>query len=173
MSEPTGGIATLGIDFKIFLAQLVNFIIVLLVLWKWAFTPIVKLLDVRTKKIEDSMKQAELVDQRVADLEKEQHQLIARAKQEASTVLETARAEAEQRKQEMLLSAKQEVERVVAQGKEQLKIEKAQMIQEAKIELVEIAVSATKKILEETIDEKKSADLAERLIKKMHSYETD
>lgn len=173
MSEPTGGIATLGIDLKIFLAQLVNFIIVLLVLWKWAFTPIVKLLDDRTKKIAESVKLSEDVDRRVAELEQEQHQLIAHAKQEASAVLEIARAEAEQRKQEMLIMAKKEVEHVVAQGKEQLKAEKAQMIREAKTELIEIAVSATKKILEETIDEKKSADLAERLIKKMPVYEKD
>ena len=52
--EATGGLGTLGINGKIFLAQLVNFVLVLIVLWRWAFTPIVKILDKRRDQIAKS-----------------------------------------------------------------------------------------------------------------------
>ncbi|MEK7452295.1 MAG: F0F1 ATP synthase subunit B [Patescibacteria group bacterium] len=171
MSEPTSGIATLGINPQIFLAQLFNFVVVLLVLWKFAYKPLVKILDDRSKKIEDSLNMSKDVALRVSALEKDQKNLIANAKSDAAQILDMARTEAETRKQEMLASAKTEVERVVLQGKEQLRAEKINMIREAKAELIQIAVAATKKILEESIDEKKSSLLAEDVVKKMIAYE--
>ncbi len=169
--EASGGIGTLGINLNIFIAQLVNFLVVLLVLWKFAYKPLVKILDDRSKKIEESLKNSDEVDRRIAELEKEQHAMIATAKGEATQILEAARADAESRKQELLLAAKKEVERVVTLGKEQLKAEQVNMVREAKAELILIAVAATKKILEETVDEKKSNALAEAVVKKMTAYE--
>lgn len=167
MSEPTGGIATLGINLNIFIAQLVNFIVVLLVLWKFAYKPLVKILDDRSSKIEDSLKQSKEISDRLVALEKEQAQIIGDAKAGAMAILESARTDAETRKQELLAAAKKEVERVVAQGKEQLKAEKGQMMQEAKSELIAIVVEATKKILEKEVDEKTSHKIASDVIEKM------
>lgn len=167
MPEPTGGIATLGINLNIFIAQLINFCVVLFVLWKFAYGPIVKMLDERSKKIEDSLKQSEDVNVRVQKLETEQKEMMAKAKQEAHVILEAARADAELRKQELLATAKKEVEQVVMKGKEQLKAEKVQMIQDAKSELVGIVIEATKKILEKEVDEKTSHKIASDVIEKM------
>ena len=167
MPEPTGGIATLGINLNIFIAQLVNFIVVLLVLWKFAYKPIVKTLDARSQKIEESIKSASDVEKRVAELEVEQKMIITTAKNEATKILETARADAESRKTELLAEAKKQVEAVVSHGKEQLNAEKTNMVREARAEIISIAVTAAKKILEETIDEKKSGALAEDVVKKM------
>jgi len=169
MSEPTGGIATLGINLNIFIAQLINFVVVLLVLWKFAYGPIVKMLDDRSKKIEESLKQSEDVQTRVQKLEGEQKEIITAAKQEALALLETARIDAEARKQEMLVATKKEMDQIVMKGKEQLKADKAQMIQEVKAELVKIVVEATKKILEKEVDEKTSHKIASDVIEKMFS----
>ena len=83
-SESTGGLGTLGINLKIFLAQLLNFAIVLVVMWKFAYKPIVKLLEERQEKIARSVKQADDVEKRVQELEVEQKQVIATAKSEAA-----------------------------------------------------------------------------------------
>jgi len=167
MSESAGGIATLGINLPIFIAQLVNFLVVLLVLWKFAYKPLVKILDDRSEKIEESLKHSDAIELRVKQLEVEQKQIIATAKGEAMQILEIAKQDAEARKQELLASAKKEVERVVTQGKEQLQAEKAQMLHEAKAELIHLAVAATKKILESEVDEKASQKIASDVIQKM------
>lgn len=161
------GIATLGINLPIFIAQLVNFLVVLLVLWKFAYKPLVKILDDRSQKIEESLKHSDAIELRVKQLKVEQKQIIATAKSEAMQILEGAKADADIRKQELLAAAKKEVERVVAQGKGQLQAEKVQMLHEAKAELIEMAVAATKKILEAEVDEKASHKIATEVIQKM------
>lgn len=166
-TEATGGLGTLGINLKIFLAQLLNFAIVLLVLWKWAYKPIVKLLEERQEKIEHGVKQADDVEKRVQDLERERHEVMATAKSDAAKVLEDVRVTADERKKELLAKAKEEVKGVVAQGKAQLEAQKVQMIQEAREEIAAIAVEAARKILADGVDEKKATKLAEGVVDKM------
>ncbi|MFH1088802.1 MAG: F0F1 ATP synthase subunit B [Candidatus Uhrbacteria bacterium] len=165
--EETGGIAALGINLKLFLAQLVHFVIVLLVFWKWIYGPVVKMLDKRAETIEKSMKQAKEVEERVAKLETERHEVISAAKAEASHRIEEAQGTAEARKNDILVAAKVEVERVVKSGKEQLVKEKEAMIREVKTEIAEIAVAAAKQVLKESISEKESKKLAEQAVDKL------
>lgn len=165
--EAAGGIGTLGINLKIFLAQLFNFAIVLLVMWKWAYKPIVKLLEERQEKIERGVKQAADVEKRVQELEQEREQVITAAKSEAAKVLEEARAVAEDRKKELLGKAKQEVQGVVAQGRAQLETQKAQMIREMREEIAALAVEAARKVLQSEVDEKKATKLAQDVVEEM------
>ncbi|NQV89955.1 F0F1 ATP synthase subunit B [Candidatus Uhrbacteria bacterium] len=167
VTEATGGIGTLGINLKIFIAQLINFTLVLLVLWKWAYGPIVKLLEERQEKVAKSVIQAEEVEKRVQDLEVEQKQLIATAKSEATKILEEARVSADDRKKMLLEAAKKEVQGVVLQGKAQLQAEKEQMIRDAREDIALIAVEAARKILTEGVDEKKAGVLAQKVVDSM------
>ncbi len=165
--EETGVLGTLGIDGGIFVAQLVNFLIVLLVLWKFAYKPIVKMLDQRSERIEKSIRDAEHVEKRVAALEDERKEIVAEARAEAAKVMELARADAEAMRTDMVEKAKREVERVVVNGKAQLKADQEAMMREARKELADIAVSAAKRILADGVDEKKSASLAEEVVRKL------
>lgn len=166
-AEPTGAIGTLGIDGGIFVAQLVNFLVVLLVLWKFAYKPLLRMLDQRTERIEKSMRDAEHVEKRVAALEDERKQVVDEARAEAARLMELARTDADALKADMVERAKREVERVVVNGKAQLKGEQEAMLRDARKELVEIAVAAARKILTEGVDDKKAASLAEEVVRKM------
>ncbi|MBI4591846.1 F0F1 ATP synthase subunit B [Candidatus Uhrbacteria bacterium] len=168
-TEASGGLGTLGINLKIFFAQLLNFAVVLFVLWKWAYKPIVKLLEERQEKIERSVKQADEVEKRVHELESEQKAVIATAKSEAAKILDEARGAAEDRKKELLSKAKEEVKGVVVQGKVQLEAQKDQMIRDAREEIAAIAVEAARKILADGVDEKKATKLAEAVVDKMRT----
>ena len=165
--EATGGIGMLGINLKIFIAQLINFLVVLFVLWKWVYQPIVKLLDERSARIEKSMQQAKEIESRFESTRIEQEALLTQAKTESSAILERARLEAETQKEKLTTKAKEEVQKVIIQGKEQLRLEKVAMIREAKKEIIEIAIAAVQKILEESVDEKKSQKLAQAVVEKM------
>lgn len=167
-TKAAGGIGALGLNLKIFIAQLLNFAVVLLVLWKWAYKPIVKILEERQEKIQRSMKQAQDVEKRVQELEQERTQVITAAKSEAAKVLEEARAVAEDRKKELLGKAKQEVGGVVAQGKVQLEAQKVQMIREMREEIAALAVEAARKILADGVDEKRATKLAGVVIDEMN-----
>lgn len=162
--EATGGLGMLGINLKIFIAQLFNFVLVLLVMWKWVYQPLVKLLDARAERIAESLHNAEAIEKRMEGIKQEQDRLIAQAKNEAAVLLEQARDSAHKQKKDLLENAKQEVRQVISQGKDQLKAEKSQMVREAKEELIELAIVATRKIIKEQMDEKQSRKIAEQAI---------
>jgi ATP synthase F0 subunit b len=162
--EKESGIGALGIDATWFSAQLLHFLIVLVIFWQWVYKPVVKMLDKRAETIEKSLKDAKTLETRVAKLEEERAKVIADAKTEALAILSAAKGDAEARKADMVAKAKAEVERVVKEGKAQLVKEKEAMLQDAKKEIAGIAVEVARKVLEESIDTKKSQAMAEKAV---------
>ena len=157
--ESTGGLNALGINLKIFLAQLVNFLVVLWVLRKWAYTPIVKILEGRSEKIAKSMEDAEKIEKRLLDLENERETVLKKARDQAVKMAEETKTEIDHRREEMIKKAKGDVAGIVVSGKKQLQLEKELMLKETKKEMIEISLMVTKKILAKI--------LAEEVIKKM------
>ena len=97
----------------------------------------------------------------------EREDILRGAKAQAQKIADDAMEQAETRRVEMVEKAKHEVELVISQGKTQLNTERENMIREARKELIEIAVSATKRIIGEEINEKKATSLAEEVVRKM------
>lgn len=162
-----GVVGTFGLRTDLFVAQLVNFLLVLLVLWKFAYKPILATLDAREKKIAQSVHDAEAVTKRLADAEKEKAAILRLAREEADAFARKSIEETQARKAEMVAAAKQEVERVIAHGKVQLAEEHDAMMIAMRKELVEIAIASATKILGEVVTEKKSQSLAEEVVRKM------
>jgi len=158
------GIATFGLDWHIFLAQLANFAVVLFVLRKWAYTPLLKALDARGKRVEESLKKADEIDARLTQVEAERAGTIADAKSAALALLETARADADAVRAEALTKAKDEVAKVVAHGKMQLKAEQEAMKRDLQREVAELAVMAASKIAGASLENKASEAMATEMV---------
>ncbi len=144
-------ISTFHIDWKIIIAQMINFLIVLAVLYFLAVKPLRKLMAERTETIErglvDARKNAEVLDKS----QKEYDKALAQARAEAHTLFQEGKREAEAKKAEMLELAQKDVEKMIENGKKVLESEKAKMLEDAKKEIVSLVVSATEKVL---IDQK-------------------
>jgi F-type H+-transporting ATPase subunit b len=153
-----------GLNMKLFLAQLFNFAIVLLVLGKWVFTPVTKALKARTEKIEQSLAHAEAVEASRAEFESWKKQSMTEARKEAADIVSSAKTEAEGLRAELIAKAKQEQEAVVQDGVERLKREQERMIVEAKAELAELVVSAAGKLLGEKMTDVKDKELAKKAL---------
>ena len=164
MVEQTSGLATFGINGKILLAQLINFLVVLFVLKRFAWGPIVKRLDMRAKKIEDGMNDAQEAAKRLASADIERASLLAATKSEAAAIVEKARLDAEAMRVELVAKAKGDVERVVMSGKAQLKAEQEAMKAELKRDVAEFAIEAAKKILAEGVDKASSERLSSEMV---------
>lgn len=169
--EEAGGISgvihTFGVRGDLFAAQLLNFLIVLAVLWKFAYKPIMKILHDREETIAESLKNAERIEKRLEEATAEKEAVMAEARKEAQALILKANEEMEKRKVEMSEAAKKEVARIIEKGKEELEAQQAAMLMEARKDLVEIAVKAAAKILTEGMDEKKSKSLAEEVVRKL------
>ena len=140
-------IETFHIDWKLVIAQLINFIIVLTVLYFFALKPITKIMRDRSKKVEKSLEQAKEIEVRLSETEENKERVINRAKKEALSVLENSKKQAKSDKDVFLIKTKKEVETIIIAGKEKLAQEKEKMIQEVKEEMADLVVESAKKIV--------------------------
>jgi F-type H+-transporting ATPase subunit b len=140
-------LGALGVDWKLFVAQLLNFGVVLLVMWKWVYTPLLKIIDARTARIDKGLKDADAAEAARSGAEKSSEEAILAARREAQRILEEAQASAEAHRAEAKAKAQSEMAAIVQQGKATLAAEKDRMVQEARAEIAELAVAAAGKAL--------------------------
>ncbi|PIT90381.1 MAG: ATP synthase F0 subunit B [Candidatus Komeilibacteria bacterium CG10_big_fil_rev_8_21_14_0_10_41_13] len=147
-------IKTFHIDWKLLVAQIVNFGIVLFVLWRFALKPLMKIMDKRTREIEKSLDDAKKIETNLMMSERAREEKIIEAKQSAVRILTEAREQAKDQGQNLIDSAKGEVQTIVAAAKEQMTREKTKMLEEVKGEVSQLIVKATEKVLVEVADAK-------------------
>lgn len=160
-----GGAAVLGINLKLFIAQLINFAVVLGILWKFVFTPVANKLQERTDKIEKAMKDATSTEKEKQEFAVWKQQEMTKARTEAGGIISQAQSEAGKVKEDILKQAKDEQLKLVEQSKKQIEQEKAQALQSAKSELADIITTATEKILRQKLDDKKDKELIKESLK--------
>lgn len=140
-------IDTFHIDWKIIIAQAVNFVVVLVILQFLVLKPLKKVMSERTAKIEKGLEDAKKNSQILSSTKEEYEKVIAQAKQEANDLFQEAKKEAEAKKTQMLDDAKAQVASMIETGKKTLESEKSRMMEEVKTEIVDLTIQATEKIL--------------------------
>lgn len=152
----------LGINWTILLAQFFNFAILVFVLWKFAYTPILNFLEERRKKIEDGIKNSELAVSKLAEIAEKEKEVIIEAKKEALAIINEAKDNAEKKGHEIIKKAQEEASIVIVKEKEKFNQEKNEAFKEMKNSLSELVVLAVEKV----IDEKMTSDKDKEIIKK-------
>jgi F-type H+-transporting ATPase subunit b len=162
-----GVLAALGINGKLFLAQLINFGILLFVVVKWVYRPLLKTVDERSKKIADGLTHADEAKKQLAKAEEHASLLVQKAEGDARTILDDARKGAETERQSAVAQTKQDLERQLADARERLKSEKEAALHAVKNEVAALVMAATEKVLQKSMDEKTQKQLVESAIKEV------
>lgn len=157
-----GVISMLGINWKLLIAQLVNFAIVLFVLWKWVFTPLSQKLAERSARIEKSLAEADDINRMHRSAEEEKAEVIRAARQEASSIVTAAESSANKVKEEIITEAKRQSQKVLDDSKKEMKAQQEAMLQSVRAEAAVLITSATEKILGEKLDSAKDKAMIER-----------
>lgn len=158
-------ITTFHIDWKIIIAQLVNFAVVFFVLYYFALKPLKKLMDERGKTIEGGLENAKKQEELLAQSQAAYEAAIAKANSEAVAKMKEAKKDAEAYHAKEIEKTQAAVAATIASGKAQLESEKAKMMDEAKKELVALIANATEKVLGSAVTEKVETKLVEESIK--------
>lgn len=145
-------IGTFHIDWKIIIAQAINFVIVFGVLYFYALKPLGKLMEERSEKIAKGITDAKLNAETLNKTKEAHEETLIKARAEAQTIFLAGKKEAETKKTEMLEKAKAEVAILIEAGKKNLEAEKIKMVEEARNEIVSLAMAATEKLLTTQID---------------------
>ena len=146
-------IETFHIDWKIIIAQSINFIVVLFVLYFLLVKPLKKMMKERTETITGGLNDAKVNKELLLKTQKEYDDVLIKAREEAHIIFQEGKKEAEEKKKEMVEKAGLEVEQMIINGKKVLESEKAKMVEEAKNEIVSLVVKATEKLLESHKDQ--------------------
>lgn len=157
--EDVGVVGLFGLNWKLFIAQLVNFAIVLFVLWKWVFKPVIAGMESRTKKIEDSLTDATRIESEKSEFESWRAKSLSEARQEATSIITEAKKTAESTKQEILNKTKTEQEDIISKAQVQLEQEKQKIIDEAKGQIADLIVNSTEKLIRAKLDNKADAKI--------------
>ena len=145
-------ISTFHIDWKILVAQAINFSIVFVLLYFFALKPLKKIMGERTNTIEGGISDAKANAEILTNTKKEYDSIVAKARTEAHEIFQEGKKDAEIKKAEMIAFAQKDIETMISNGKKTLESEKTKMVEEAKSQIVSLVVKATEKLLETTTD---------------------
>lgn len=159
-------ILPLGVELYVNLAA---FLVLFVLLWKFAFPPITKMLDERADKIRESIEKAEETRVEAERLLDEYRQQMAEARQEAAKVIEQGRTVAENMKNEIVAKAREEAEVERAKAIESIKSEKAAAMAELQRSVADLSVAVAGKILGEKMDASAHEALIDRYIAEVGS----
>lgn len=157
-------LSKLGIDWKLLIAQIVNFLILLFVLYKFTYGPILAILEKRQKKIEKGLADADEARKKLEESQEKQKEILKKARNEAKDIIEKARIQAEKLRSDIAVEAKARSEKIISDAKVEIEREKEKTIAEIKSEIGELVVAATEKIIDEKLDEKRDGELIEKVI---------
>lgn len=159
----------LGIDWKILVAQIINFFILLAVLYKFVYKPVLDALDKRSKTIEKGMRDAKLSEEKLQEIEQLRNRRIAETEKEVGGILEKAKQDAENIKKDLLAAAQTQSEDLLRRTKIQIEEQKQAMIEQVKAEITLFIVKATGKILQREFTQDDQKRLASAITNEMQT----
>ena len=140
------------------------FFIFLFVLWKYAWKPILKVLDDREKSIQKSLDDVEAAKRMLNEASEKQHQLIEKGQKKAEDIVTNALDSARRLANDINEKAKQDAEKRLHEAVSQIALQKRQAIDELKSEVSVLAVSIASKLIEANLDDGKNQMLAENYL---------
>lgn len=164
-------ISKLGVDWKLLLAQLINFGILLFLLWKFAYRPVLDMLQKRSNLVEKSVEDAKKIGEEMEKIKKLREETMLQAEKEATEILERARKDAEGRRREILGYAEKEIETLMQRTRQTIEEEKQQSLREIRAEAAHLIVVGTERLLEREFseeDEKRLLTAMKREMKSLH-----
>lgn len=147
-------IQTFHIDLKLFISQIINFAIVISILYFFVLKPLLKVMNDRNDTIEKSLLDAKKVEENMAKTDLEYRNILAQAHKEANEIVKKANIQAEKRKEEIIKKAKDDIAVIISQEKSKLQTDRENIIKEIKKDVSSMVVFSLEKILHKNIDQK-------------------
>lgn len=141
----------LGINWGLLIAQLFNVILVVWLLTMMLYRPVLNMLNERTRRIQESLRDAEQVKEQLARAKQDYDAELARARQEAAAILAQAQERAKLQEQEIVAQARQEAERVRNEAREQASQERDQLLRDLKNQMAELVTMTAARVLGEEL----------------------
>jgi F-type H+-transporting ATPase subunit b len=158
-------IATFHIDWKIMLAQAINFAVVLFVLYRYALKPLKKLMDERGATIQSGLDNAKKQEALLAKQKEDYDAMLADARKEVAGMIKQGKQDAETLREDLVEKAHAEASSIILAGQKRAEADRDEMMAEVKKEAVSLVISVAEKVLGDVATGKVEAKLVEESIK--------
>ena len=150
------------------------FSIVFLILWKWGFPVIVKMVNDRKEYIDGSLKKAREANEKLANIQKEGELLLQQAREQQAKILKDASATRDAIVEKAQDKARDEGARIIADAKTEIQNEKQAAIRDIRNQVAELSVQIAEKILREKLSgDKEQNELIDRLLDEVSSTDNN
>jgi F-type H+-transporting ATPase subunit b len=164
LGDSSSGLGALGFSASSFFIQLITFLLAYLVLRKWAFGPILKVLRERRETIAKGVTLGEQMQKEKADFESKVADMIAEARAKADAIIADANEDGKEVIRRAEAKAEAKAEAIVSEAKEQTTQEMNRARRKLEAEIIDLIAEATEVITGEKVDSKKDADLINRAL---------
>ena len=159
------------LDPGLFVWTIITFMVLFFVLAKFAWKPLIKMLQEREEMIRDSLDDAEKAKAELEHLNEESEAIMTKARAEAQTILANGKAAAEKVKEDTIAKAKEQAIKIIKKNEKQIQIEKDKAIADIKQEVVNLSLSVAKKLINKNLNDADNKSLIEETLKKVNKYE--
>ena len=135
--------------------QLLAFLILVFLLGRYAYRPIVNALDQRSERIRASMEQADRIERQLAETESRNQEILTEARREAQQIIAQAREVGDRQIAQARDAAREEAEKQTQLGLAQLRAEVAQAKQELRQQYADLVISAASRVVRQELDPQK------------------
>ena len=160
---------TLGIHFPSLLIYLVNFLLVLALLYLFAYKPILRLMDQRSDRIRESLEASEKARADAAVSQEAVQQQVAEARREGQRLMDQAREASERYRAEEMERARQEAETFVDRAKADIQRERDVAIDEVRANFGDLAITAAERVIRRSLDRRAHEDLITQVLEEGES----
>lgn len=156
-----------GVQPILLAAQVVNFLILLFILKRFFYKPILKILEERKNKIANSIKQAEEIEKRLLSLESEREERLKKADAEAKAIIIEAGKQSDSLINDARLKAKHEIEKLIEKNNEAMRKTRDKLYQEIRMDLANLISIGLQKITKGVLTKKDHQDLIKETVKNL------
>jgi F-type H+-transporting ATPase subunit b len=135
----------------LFIWSLFTFLVLVAVLYKFAFNPLMRLQKARQDSIHQAIHEAESLRDEAQDLLANYKKQLAEAREEAAAIVDRARKAGESTRTEVLEEARQQAEATLAKARQQIERDTNQALQRIREEVADLTVSATEKVARKSL----------------------
>src|SRR5688572_310223 len=156
-------------DPGLFIWTILTFLVLVALLAKFAWRPLLQALDARQQTIARSLEEAQRARQELERIQRESAQMMAQARVEAESVIARSRSDAEALREELKQKARSEAASIVKNAEKQIQLETARAIQQIRAEAVDLSVAIASKILKRQVSKEDNQALIEETLKQVET----
>ena len=152
-------------DFGLFFWMFVAFLVVFILLWKYGFSVITKMVTERHDYIEDSLRKAHEAEERLANIEKEGESILQEARAKQAQILKEAAETRDAIVEQAQEKARQESARLVSDAKDEIEQQKKAAIADIRKQVAALSVEIAEKVLKQNLQsDQAQMDLIDRML---------